>query len=179
MNNMLNYGLALDESPSDTLAVVYLIALLVTLVLTVLSFVFFVPEKRGNKMKGFGKFLHNTFCFKYLVVEKILQAIYIFSTIGSVIVGIIMLVTAKSSLNVLEGLLVMILFPIAIRLSFELMMLGILLVKNVISINAKLKNQFDADPEEKCACRTEQPTETIPEAPAPIENPEDNTTENN
>lgn len=33
--------------------------------------------------------------------------------------------------------------PIVIRLLFELLMMGLLLVKNVIAINAKLKNQND------------------------------------
>ena len=39
------------------------------------------------------------------------------------------------------GILVMIVGPIIIRLVYELLMLIIILVKNVISINSKLKNQ--------------------------------------
>lgn len=39
------------------------------------------------------------------------------------------------------GLLIIILGPIAIRLSYELMMMAILLLKNVISINHKLADQ--------------------------------------
>lgn len=39
------------------------------------------------------------------------------------------------------GILVMILGPIVIRLVYELLMMVIILIKNVISINNKLKNQ--------------------------------------
>ena len=45
----------------------------------------------------------------------------------------------------LEGLGVMILGPIVIRIIYESIILIILLVKNVIQINNKLKNQNDSD----------------------------------
>lgn len=39
------------------------------------------------------------------------------------------------------GILLMVLGPIAVRLCYELLMMAVLLLKNVISINRKLKNQ--------------------------------------
>ena len=42
------------------------------------------------------------------------------------------------------GLLLMILGPIAIRLVYELLMMMVILVKNVIEINNKLKNQNES-----------------------------------
>ena len=56
------------------------VAALLAIAATVLAFVFIVPEKRREKLNAFGKFLHDTCNFKYLVVEKLLQALYIFST---------------------------------------------------------------------------------------------------
>ena len=121
-----------------------IVAAVLALVLTVLAFIFIVPEKRREKMKGFGRFLHDTVNFKYLVVEKILQAFYIFSTVLVILTGFFMLfITVDSYWGDSQwlggyGLLVMIVGPIVLRLVYELLMMGILLVKNVISINKKL-----------------------------------------
>ena len=51
------------------------VATILAIVVTVLAFIFIVPEKRREKLNAFGKFLHDTCNFKYLVVEKILQAL--------------------------------------------------------------------------------------------------------
>lgn len=51
------------------------VAALLAIAATVLAFVFIVPEKRREKLNAFGKFLHDTCNFKYLVVEKLLQAL--------------------------------------------------------------------------------------------------------
>lgn len=53
------------------------VATILAIVVTVLAFIFIVPEKRREKLNAFGKFLHDTCNFKYLVVEKILQALYL------------------------------------------------------------------------------------------------------
>jgi len=67
------------------------IAFLLTLVATVLAFIFIIPEKKRARLNKFGKFLHDTFNFKYLVIEKILQALYVFATIFIVALGFCML----------------------------------------------------------------------------------------
>lgn len=117
---------------------------LLSVAATVLAFVFITPEKKREKLNAFGKVLHDFCNFKYLIVEKILQALYIFFTAMTVIEGIFMLFMAPYG-HWLGGygLLTMIVGPIVIRLIFELLMMVILLVKNVISINGKLKNQND------------------------------------
>lgn len=125
-----------------------IIAGVLALVATVLAFIYVVPEKRREKLGAFGKFLHDTCNFKYLMVEKILQALYIFTTAAVIIFGVLMLFRTEYNYWTGDriwmggyGLLIIILGPIAIRLSYELMMMAILLLKNVISINRKLKNQ--------------------------------------
>lgn len=125
-----------------------IIAGVLALVATVLAFIYVVPEKKREKLGAFGKFLHDTCNFKYLMVEKILQALYIFNTAAVIIFGVLMLFRTEYNYWTGDriwmggyGLLIIILGPIAIRLSYELMMMAILLLKNVISINRKLKNQ--------------------------------------
>lgn len=118
------------------------IATILAIVVTVLAFIFIVPEKRREKLNAFGKFLHDTCNFKYLVVEKILQALYIFATAVVVLNGFFMLFTVVYGQWLGGyGILVMILGPIVIRLVYELLMMVVILIKNVISINNKLKNQ--------------------------------------
>ena len=121
-----------------------IVALILAVVATILAFVFIVPEKNRKKLNAFGKFLHDTVNFKYLIVEKILQAIYIFLTAYIVLSGFLMLFRVEDTWSGSKwyggvGLLTMILGPIAIRLSYEFIMMFILLVKNVIQINNKLK----------------------------------------
>ena len=115
---------------------------------TVLAFIFIVPEKRREKMNAFGRFLQDLCSFKFLVVEKILQALYIFSTAFIVLYGVMQLFNIQRdywSGGVKwmggMGLLYIVLGPIVVRLSYELLMMVVLLVKNVIAINHKLADQ--------------------------------------
>lgn len=127
-----------------------ILAAIASLVATVLAFIFIVPDKRRDRLNSFGKFLHDTFNFKYLIVEKILQALYIFATVSVFFSGFFMLFYVQpgyegyyySSPSVWYGgygLLVMIVGPIAVRLAYEFIMMAILLIKNVIQINNKIK----------------------------------------
>lgn len=133
-----------------------IVAVVLAIVATVLAFIFIVPENKRKKLGSFGKFLHDTVNFKYLIIEKILQALYIFATSNTILLGFIMLfmVVPKYGSYYFSdesmwlggyGLLIMILGPIVIRLVYELLMMSILLVKNVISINSKLKSDDDSN----------------------------------
>ena len=135
--DMYSYGSSLS-----TLGTLGTIALVLAIVATILAFIFIVPAKRRDKMGKFGKFLHDTCNFKYLIVEKILQALYIFFTALVIFIGFFMLFCSDwSGWMGGKGILIMILGPIAVRLSYELIMLAVLVVKNVIAINNKLRNQ--------------------------------------
>ena len=118
--------------------VITIVTLLLAIVFTILAFVFIVPEKRRPRLNAFGRFLHDTCNFKYLIIEKILQALYIFLTIFCILAGFFGLFN-----NIIIGLVTMIVSPIVIRLVYEFLMMAILVVKNVIMINNKLKNQND------------------------------------
>lgn len=128
------------RSNMDTFMV---IALLLAIVATVLAFIFIVPEKKRKTMGGFGKFLHDLLNFKFLIVEKILQATYIFSTVYVIFLGFFMLF--EMDIYDATGIFVMLLGPIVVRLVYEFSMMVIILIKNVIQINKKLKNQNQDD----------------------------------
>lgn len=120
------------------------LAVILAIVATILAFIFIIPEKRREKLGSFGRFLHDTCNFKYLVVEKILQALYVFSTAFVILNGFFtMFGNYMGAAGVLAGILTMVLGPVAVRLVYELLMMAILLVRNVISINKKLKSSDD------------------------------------
>ena len=140
---------------------IVILASLLAIVATILAFIYIVPEKKRDRLNKFGKFLHDTVNFKYLIVEKILQFVYILATAFVILVGFFALFYVEeygygrythSEWYGGYGLLMMILGPIAIRLTYEFIMMAILLIKNVIQINNKLKA-----PEESQENGTQQP----------------------
>lgn len=123
-----------------------IIATILAIAATVVAFVMIVPERKREKLGRFGKFLHDAVNFKFLIVEKILQALYIFVTAYVILCGFFMLFMAPETWTGRHwlggyGILLMVLGPIAVRLCYELLMMAVLLLKNVISINNKLRNQ--------------------------------------
>lgn len=132
------------------MAVISILALVMSIVAVILAFIFIVPDHKREGFNKFWKFVHDTFNFKYLIVEKILQALYIFATVYVILFGFCMLFYVQPGYSGYYysrpaqwlggyGLLIMILGPIAVRLAYELIMMSILLVKNVIQINTKLQ----------------------------------------
>ena len=133
------------------------LGLILALVTAILAFIFIVPEKRRARLNKFGKFLHDLCNFKFLIIEKILQFCYVFATAFTLTGGFFMLFQVETSAWSYRtewvgyrGILMMILGPIAVRIGYELIMMALLAVKNIIQINNKLKNQneetADADP---------------------------------
>ncbi|MBQ8250219.1 MAG: hypothetical protein IJY93_10145 [Clostridia bacterium] len=131
------------------MATVFLIlSLILAIAATVLAFIFIVPAKSACRRNKFGAFIHDLLTFKFLVLEKVLQALYIFATAYIIFQGFFMLFMVDSygwgSYKYTYwyggwGLLTMILGPIVIRLIYEGIMMAILLVKNVIEINKNVK----------------------------------------
>ena len=108
-----------------------IIATILAIIATVAAFILVVPESKREKLGRFGKFLHDAVNFKFLIVEKILQALYIFVTAYLILCGFFMLFMAPETWtgrHWLGGYGI-------------LLMMAVLLLKNVISINRKLKNQ--------------------------------------
>lgn len=133
---------------------------------TVVLFILVLPDKKRERLPKVLKIVHDLFNFKSLMIEKILQALYVFSTLACVLVGFFMLFGFRVYDGYFAdysmwyggyGLLVMLLGPIIIRVIFEAMMMFILLVKNTIEINNKLKGQ------------TEEPVKFEAPAEAPTE----------
>lgn len=136
----------------NTYPVMMVIAAIVAVAATVLTMIFIVPEKHLPKLGKFGKFLHDAVNFKFLIVEKLLQVLYILSTCLCVFSGLFSLLGFQISFEYQyfhwfggQGLLTLLVGPIVVRLVYELLMMALLLVKNVIQINGKLKGEGDSE----------------------------------
>lgn len=126
---------------------IVIVAFLLSLVATILAFIFIIPEKRRATLNGFGKFLHDLCNFKFLIIEKILQFCYVLLTAWILLQGFFTLFQTidygwgETRWIGYMGLVYIILGPVAIRIVYELLMMAILAIKNIIQINNKLKNQ--------------------------------------
>lgn len=140
------YGYESYTNPWETVSIIFVLALFAALLLTVLTVVLVTPEKRRAYLNAFFCWVADIFNCKALLLEKILKFFYIFFTYTSIITGVIVLLYSPFAdfLNgqiALTGLFFIILMPIIIRIVHEATMLTIIAVKNIISINNKLKSQ--------------------------------------
>lgn len=112
---------------------------------TIVLFIMVMPKSKDGKLGNkFLQFAHDYFHFKTLYIEMILKFIFAFATLSCILCGFLMLFGkigysyyAQSTAG--YGLLLMIAGPIVIRIVYEFTMMLILLVKNVMDINNKLK----------------------------------------
>jgi hypothetical protein len=146
--------------------------LILALGAAIAAFILIVPENKGRQLTGFMRVLHDILNFKQLLMEKILKFCYIFFTVYAVLAGLF------SSFEMFEwdagtGLLTMLasltLVPLLIRVIFEMSMMVILLVKNVIDINKKLPGGTK-EPEPAQPAYQPNPTSYQPN-PASYQNP--------
>lgn len=136
----------------STLPVVIALGIVSSIAAVVLMYIFIFPEKKLARLPALIQRIVKILNFGELFLEKFLRFIYILATVTSVVVGAFMLFGFSHYKGIYAnstnwyggwGILLMILGPIALRLVFEVFMMFILLVKNTIEINQKLKNQND------------------------------------
>lgn len=135
-----------------------------TIVVTILIYVKIMPRHLdGTFDNGLYQWLHDLFHFKKLYIEEVLRFVYVLATVVCVCGGIFMMVSyteyrsydyymermvTRREGYFLPGLLVTVFGPIALRLAYEVVMMGIMLVKNVIDINNKLSNKAEKTQED-------------------------------
>lgn len=164
--------------PSGVPSAIILMSLgaIASLIVTIVLCLTVVPDKKRDSLKGFGRFLNDLFNFRGLLIEAIIKVLYVLITVTFVVGGFFMLFIVNTQENFFTGetssvwygwvgLIAMILGPIATRLLFEGMMLFILLVKNTIQINNKLKDQYSV---EECPKKDKKAQKRAPIAQAPI-----------
>lgn len=124
----------------------YLLGAIFGLAATVLAAIFLVPESKKEKFKNskFMLWLHDFLNFRTLIIEKILKFVYILATAFCICGGFFMLFSKGGFVT---GLLTMIFGPIVVRITFELLMLAIIAVNNIIQINKKMPGTVSKEDE--------------------------------
>ncbi len=110
---------------------------------TIVFQILVMPKKKDGRLPGFLQFLHNYFHFKQLYVETVLKFIFMYLTLYFILGGFFMLFATErgwygNKSMALYGVLMIFVGPIVLRLIYEMFMMFILLVQNVIDINRKL-----------------------------------------
>lgn len=146
------------------LSFISVLSILAAIALTVILCVKVLPAKYdGTFSKKLPQQIHDYFNFKHLYLETILKFLFVFLTIACIIVGLLTATIGNAlqfisnlidaidydymgswiwrSLfaNLFGGLALAVIGPVVIRLVYEGLMMFILLVKNVIDINGKIK----------------------------------------
>ena len=131
---IMDFGMSMPRAAEDMMQAV----LIISVIGTILALIFVTPERKRTELTGFMRVLHDIFNFNGLIIEVILKALYIFMTIFIILTGLFAMFEGA---EFMQCLLIMVGGPIVIRIYFELIMMLVLLVKNVTSINKKMKDQ--------------------------------------
>lgn len=139
------------------------------IVITVYLYLKVLPKKYDGKLPNkYWQFAHDFFHFKKLYLEEVLKALYVLANAACIAIGVFLLISFDTYTSYYYGysrttwyggygLLLMICGPIVLRLVYESIMMLILLVKNTIEINNKLKAPEAQAPS--------SPAEEVPAAP--------------
>ena len=142
------------------ISVVSVIATILALAATIVMFILVFPQKRKDKLNGFFKTVRKLLSSEYLLIEKILHFLYVFSTILSILLGVLMLFWFETRYSYsyyydyssstrwygYNGILMLVFGPIMLRVIYEIFMMFINLVKNTMDIRNHLINNKVSDP---------------------------------
>lgn len=127
-----------------------IIGIVLAVAATVFICVRVLPKKYDGRLNSkFLQFLHDFFNFKTFYVEALTKFIFVLLTCLCIFVGFLLMfgkfeyygyfgMTFTQS-TFLYGLGIMLLGPLVLRVTYEFVMMAILLVQNVIDINRKMK----------------------------------------
>ncbi len=110
------------------------IAILAAVILSIVLYFTFLNKKNEGKYKGFTGKIYNFFNFNKFYAEEILKLVYIISAAVLTVVSIV----GIFSTAFLASLLILILGNIALRVTYELIMMFIILCRKTVSVDKKL-----------------------------------------
>ncbi len=149
-----------------------ILGVIAAIVLTILTCIFILPEKKRAQLGEKMKWIHDQIQFKVLWVEKILKVLYIFTTLLITCVGIFLLFGP----TFLIGIILIIVGIVVVRVCYELTMIQILILKNAQQINNKMgsgssysvKETFEQTPAAFEPAPEEEPEEEPEVEPEPL-----------
>lgn len=115
-----------------------IIATVISLILVILLYIYVLPESKRPQLNKLLTFIHDFLTIKNLWIEKIFRFFYVLSAVSSLVFGIFLIF---KDTTFLAGIALILFGPIASRITYEAMLLPVLLVQNAIEINERLKKK--------------------------------------
>ena len=134
--------------------------LVVAVVLTALLLVLVLPKQKDGHLPAFFQLLYDLFTPKALMIEKLLQVLYVFLGIAIFFNGFF-----AGFGRIVLGLVILVVGPVLLRVIHELLLLAVMQVKATREINQKLDRLTGAAPAGSRAAQGTEP-QTPPAPPA-------------
>ena len=115
-----------------------IIATVISLILVILLYIYVLPESKRPHLNKLFTFIHDFLSIKTLWIDKIFRFFFVLSAVSSLVYGIFMLFNDNTFLL---GIALIVFGPIVSRVVYEIMLLTVMLVQNVIEINEQLKKR--------------------------------------
>ena len=109
------------------------IAILVAIILGVVLYCTFLKKENEDKYTGWKKLAYDFFNFNKFYTEDIMKLVYVMLTAALVVIGFFMLFV-----NFATALILLVLGNVALRVSYELIMMFVILCRKTVSIDKKL-----------------------------------------
>ena len=109
------------------------IAILVAIILGVVLYCTFLKKENEDKYTGWKKVAYDFFNFNKFYTEYIMKLVYVMLTAAFVVVGLFMLF-----IDLATALILLVLGNVALRVSYELIMMFVILCRKTVSIDKKL-----------------------------------------
>ncbi|MCR4705876.1 MAG: zinc ribbon domain-containing protein [Lachnospiraceae bacterium] len=149
------------------------ILFILVLAATIAIHIFVLPESKYDSLPPALQHIHNFLNMKVLWVDLIMRFLYIFGTIAIIPYSIYMMFKA----SFISGLLTLIFTPVVLRITYELLMMTVMIARNVIELNRKtpwpkgMKPQSDPAPiptKAPAQAPVTPPPAPVAPAPAPV-----------
>ena len=114
--------------------------LVLAVVITALLVALVLPKHKDGKLSAFLQLLYDLFTPKTLMIEKLLQVIYVVLTCLTVLYGVVVFFNGffAGFGRIVLGLVILVVGPILLRVFYELLLLAVMQVKTTREISQKL-----------------------------------------
>lgn len=109
------------------------IAILVAIILGVALYFTFLRKENENKYTGWKKTVYDFFNFNKFYTEDIMKLLYVMLTAAFTVLGVFMLFVKVST-----GVILLIVGNVVLRVSYEMVMMFVILCRKTVSIDRKM-----------------------------------------
>lgn len=109
------------------------IAVLVAIILGIVLYFTFLRKENEGKYTGWKETVYNFFNFNKFYTEEIMKLLYVMLTAAFTVIGIFMLF-----INLTTGLILLVVGNVALRVSYEMIMMFVILCRKTVSMDKKM-----------------------------------------